>query len=175
MRDDAHLHVDVTRYDCDTAGMESRNIAESIKAARLALGWSVEEAARRADMSRITWKRIEDGQSVHDTSLSKAQKAVDVPQPLSVRYDYTPPPRPLDHYTTAELIAEVEQRFAELALELHSVGRPAMASRQEGQDEVLEPMSPQQRRDELKRRRNEPTDLSTRRAMNGDRAESDQE
>lgn len=44
-------------------------IAARVKAARLARGWGREKAAREADVSSITWKRVEDGLTVRDTSL----------------------------------------------------------------------------------------------------------
>lgn len=129
-----------------------------------------------------TLRRIEDllGWPVNycDKILSDphANLAPGVPRVLAEQYGYDPPPRALDSYTTAELLHEVEQRFAETALELHAFGRPAMSAHQEGPDEVLEPMSPQQRRDELRRRRDdEPTNFASRRAQNGDTGASDQE
>jgi hypothetical protein len=57
-------------------------------------------------------------------------------------------PRSLDEYTTEQLLDEVSLRYASLALELHNLSdRPVMVRRQDGPDEVWEPMSPAQRRE----------------------------
>lgn len=68
---------------------------------------------------------------------------------------FIPDPRPLDAYTTTELLREVEDRYNELAFELHTLGRPTMTSRQEddGMTTVLEPMSPADRREVIRRER----------------------
>jgi hypothetical protein len=61
----------------------------------------------------------------------------------------TGPPRPardLDEFTTEELLDEVNLRYSSLALELHNLGHPTMTMRQEGPDEVWEPLSPAERR-----------------------------
>ena len=55
-------------------------------------------------------------------------------------------PRGLDYYTTEQLLDEVNLRYASLALELHNLGRRTMVKRQDGPDEVWEPLSPADRR-----------------------------
>jgi DNA-binding XRE family transcriptional regulator len=52
-------------------------IAERVRRARVEKGWSKEEAARKAGISAITWKRIEDGLNVHDGKLSAATRLLD--------------------------------------------------------------------------------------------------
>lgn len=42
-------------------------LGERVEQARILAGWSKEHAAREAGISAITWKRVEDGLSVHDT------------------------------------------------------------------------------------------------------------
>lgn len=49
--------------------LDRARIAEAVKAARVARGWSKEEAARQAKISSITWKRVEDGLRVQDVKL----------------------------------------------------------------------------------------------------------
>lgn len=41
-------------------------LGRRVKTARLKRGWSKEQAAREAQISAITWKRVEDGLSVQD-------------------------------------------------------------------------------------------------------------
>lgn len=69
-------------------------LGNQVRDARVAKGWGKEEAARQAGMSSITWKKVEDGKSVHDTSLAQVLQAVglgsdspaDTPTPaISVR------------------------------------------------------------------------------------------
>lgn len=47
----------------------SLRLAAAVKDARLTLGWSKEEAARRAGISSITWKKVEDGKPVQEHKL----------------------------------------------------------------------------------------------------------
>lgn len=51
------------------------DVSDMVKAARKRLG--MEELARRARISPITLKRIEDGEPVRPTSLAKVQLALD--------------------------------------------------------------------------------------------------
>lgn len=46
--------------------MNIDELAKAVHEARLARGWSVEEAARRAGINRVTYKRIEDALPVQD-------------------------------------------------------------------------------------------------------------
>lgn len=61
----------MTGNDWHHAGMElsEQEWAAQVKSARLERGLSKEAAARLADISTITYKRIEDGLPVRDTSL----------------------------------------------------------------------------------------------------------
>ena len=43
-----------------------RQLGARVQAARVDKRWSVETAARRAEISRTTWKRVEDGDGVQD-------------------------------------------------------------------------------------------------------------
>lgn len=81
-----------------------------------------------------------------------ADPAPDMPPELTERFEpFMPEPRPLDAYTTAELLQEIEDRYDELSLEVHSLGRPAVTSRQEGTRTIIEPMSPAARREAMRR------------------------
>lgn len=71
----------------------------------------------------------------------------EVAQPLQRRGIPPEDSRPLDDFTTDELLAELRLRFAELSLELHTPQRPTMTERQNGNDTTLEAMSPTQRRE----------------------------
>lgn len=51
-------------------------LAKAAEAARLAKGWSKERAAREADVSSITYKRVEDGQRVQDAKLAAITRAL---------------------------------------------------------------------------------------------------
>lgn len=55
---------------------ERRRLGKRVAGARIEKGWSKEEAARKAGMSSITWKRVEDGLNVHDTSLATVLRTV---------------------------------------------------------------------------------------------------
>lgn len=57
---------------------ERRELGQRVEAARLARGWGKERAAREAEISAITWKRIEDGLTVQDAKLAKALAAVEI-------------------------------------------------------------------------------------------------
>ncbi|PVA72310.1 XRE family transcriptional regulator [Mycobacteroides abscessus] len=55
---------------------ERGKIAAQVTAARIERGWGKEEAARRAGISSITWKRVEDGLAVHETKLRAIEAAL---------------------------------------------------------------------------------------------------
>lgn len=55
----------VKNYDTD----ELARIGSAVEQARLDRGWGKEEAARAADISSITWKRVEDGLGVRAAKL----------------------------------------------------------------------------------------------------------
>lgn len=48
----------------------------ALEQARLDRGWSKEEAARRANLSSITWKRVEDGLKVQPNKLRAIERAI---------------------------------------------------------------------------------------------------
>jgi transcriptional regulator with XRE-family HTH domain len=52
------------------------SLAYAVRAARLANGWSKEEAARRAGVSSITWKRVEDDLPVQEHKLNAIGEAL---------------------------------------------------------------------------------------------------
>lgn len=54
---------------------ERGRIAIRVTTARVDRGWSKEEAGRRASISSITWKRVEDGHTVHETKLRAIEAA----------------------------------------------------------------------------------------------------
>ena len=54
------------------------HIAKVVQQGRLRHGWSKEEAARKAGISSITWKRMEDGLTVQDEKLTAALRVVGV-------------------------------------------------------------------------------------------------
>src|SRR5690348_4837197 len=120
MRVSDYLHVGVTGHACHALRMDIDELASAVKDARLERGWSVEEAARRADMSRITWKRIEDGQPVRDTSRRTVEKLLGIaderPSVLDVAAgiaeissdDLNPE---LSDYTDQELLDEISGRM----------------------------------------------------------------
>lgn len=72
--------LDVTGSDWHYLGMEEterEELARNIKAARLHLAWSKEKAARAAEVSVITYKRVEDGLPVQDAKLNAIMRALD--------------------------------------------------------------------------------------------------
>ncbi|WP_074329660.1 helix-turn-helix domain-containing protein [Mycobacteroides abscessus] len=54
-------------------------IGGAVEQARIERGWGKEAAARHAGISSITWKRVEDGLSVRDTSLRAIEKTLGWP------------------------------------------------------------------------------------------------
>jgi len=58
---------------------ERRTIAGVVREARIARRLDKEPASRAAEVSSITWKRVEDGESVRDASLSKILASLDLP------------------------------------------------------------------------------------------------
>jgi ribosome-binding protein aMBF1 (putative translation factor) len=58
--------------------MDVEALAPKVQQARLARGWSKERAAREAQVSSITYKRVEDGLRVQDANLAKVLHALDL-------------------------------------------------------------------------------------------------
>lgn len=56
-------------------------VAAAVLSARLEAGLSKEAAARKAEVSTITYKRVEDGLAVRDSSLAKIGSALGVDAP----------------------------------------------------------------------------------------------
>lgn len=57
---------------------ERQRIAALVQSGRLSQHWTKEEAARRAGVSSITWKRVEDGLTVRPDKLAAVLAVVDV-------------------------------------------------------------------------------------------------
>lgn len=57
---------------------DASQLATIVRERRLDRGWGKEEAARRAGLSSITWKRIEDAERVQDASMAKALAVLDI-------------------------------------------------------------------------------------------------
>lgn len=55
---------------------EREKLGQDVAAMRVQRGWSKEEAARRAGVSSITWKRVEDGLRVQDAKLGRVVQAL---------------------------------------------------------------------------------------------------
>lgn len=61
----------------DDYSAEQRDlIAAAVEQARLDKGWGKEEAARHANISSITWKKVEDGRRVQTTKLRAVEIAL---------------------------------------------------------------------------------------------------
>ncbi|MFC6129805.1 hypothetical protein [Mycolicibacterium llatzerense] len=58
---------------------ERRRIAEVVKSARITRNLDKEPAARSAKINSITWKRVEDAESVRDASLGKILSSLGLP------------------------------------------------------------------------------------------------
>lgn len=54
-------------------------IGHAVAAARVQRTWGKEEAARAAEISSITWKRVEDGHRVQDIKLRAVERALGWP------------------------------------------------------------------------------------------------
>lgn len=69
-----------------------QDVAIKVEAKRRMLGWSKERAAREAEISSITWKRIEDGLPVQDVKMDAALRVlgINVSDPAEER-PVTPP------------------------------------------------------------------------------------
>ena len=88
---------------------ERTALGARVKKARIAARMGKEDAARRAGISAITWKRVEDGFPVHDVSLAAA---LGVLEP-----DTQPPVAPADVRTASDddLLAELTYRLKRYA------------------------------------------------------------
>lgn len=63
---------------------QRQQVARAVKARRLDRGWSVASAARRAEIDRVTWQRVEDARPVQDVKLRQVQTL------LGIEDDQTP-------------------------------------------------------------------------------------
>lgn len=76
-------------------------LAKAAEAARLAKGWSKERAAREADVSSITYKRVEDGLKVQDAKLAAIKAALGLDDPT--------PAVPVGAGVDPEVLAELQE------------------------------------------------------------------
>ena len=53
-------------------------LGQRVARARMARGWSKEQAAREARISSITWKRVEDGLGVQDVKRAKVLEVLEL-------------------------------------------------------------------------------------------------
>jgi transcriptional regulator with XRE-family HTH domain len=51
-------------------------LAERVRRRRLALGWSIDEAAERGSMSPTTWTRVEEAKKVRDLTYAGIERAL---------------------------------------------------------------------------------------------------
>lgn len=95
---------------------DRKRIGLEVASARTRRGWGKEKAAREANVSSITWKKVEDGMPVQDASLAVVLAAVgfelagDVLVP-KVQPSTVVPAAPED---LATRVARLEQRVSEL-------------------------------------------------------------
>ena len=86
---------------------ERKELGARVLDARLAAGLDKEPAARAANVSSITWTRVEEGEPVRDTSLAKVLRVIGrLDQPREVAASS------LASIPDAELLAEIARRFA---------------------------------------------------------------
>lgn len=95
---------------------ELRTIASAVRRARIAQKLDKEPAARAADVSSITWKRVEDSESVRDASLGKILDSLGLESADHVlgRAERPAPTPPrivlLSQVPTLELVDEIRRR-----------------------------------------------------------------
>lgn len=105
------------------ADMNIDELAKTIQRRRLDKGWSVEEAARRAGINRVTYKRLEEGLPVQDVKRRAVENLFGMgeEQPNDfdgagaaeiIERDLNPD---LAEFTDHELFEELERRLLLLA------------------------------------------------------------
>lgn len=62
----------------DRERVDWKHLGREIEARRVQLEWSKEEAARKAGISSITWKRAEDGLGVQDVKLAAILRVLEI-------------------------------------------------------------------------------------------------
>lgn len=113
--------------------MDLAELGTAVRDRRLARKWSVEEAARRADINRVTWKRIERGLGVQDAKRAAVLGVLDLDDgvPASLPSDVMDQTitilreqlnRDLAKFTDHELHEELGIRMALLAAKLRAAG-----------------------------------------------------
>jgi hypothetical protein len=144
------LALGMSRFVWHTAAMNIEDLAETVRAKRLANRWSVQEAANRARVSRITWKRVEDGLPVQDVKRRAVEDLLCIGEPLGQlsaaeaaaagelgRHDLNPD---LAEFTDQELLDEVAGRLLLLAARLQAAGGVdvlAFSSEQDGSRRIV--------------------------------------
>lgn len=106
--------------------MQRTTLGEAVTLARLDNGWGKEEAARQAGISSITWKRVEDGQSVQDVKLRAIEVALGWPPGAADRI--------ADGDTTDGLVPSAEHRVQKLRAEMGRLNPLALRILEVAQD-----------------------------------------
>jgi len=125
--------------------MSIEELAAAVRERRLARGWSVEEAARRAGINRVTYKRIESGLPVQDVKRRAVEEALgidDAPRPEVNRSDAGDVARlaaaelnpDLAEFTDQELLDEIAARFMLIAGRLRENSGPDLLAVTIGKD-----------------------------------------
>lgn len=103
----------MTGDDWHTGGMNTEErvtLGMRVNAARRAKGMDKEPAARDANVSSITWTRVEEGDPVRDTSLAKVLRVVG----LSIQPEATIPVT-VGELSDDDLLAELTYRLKRYA------------------------------------------------------------
>ncbi len=66
-------------WDMPRDAADLQRLADAVALRRTALRLSVDEAARRAQMSNTTWHRVEDAAGVRDTTYARVDEVLDWP------------------------------------------------------------------------------------------------
>lgn len=100
---------------------DRRRIAQKVRRARVEKNLDKEPAARAAKVNSITWKRVEDAESVRDVSLGKILRSLGLPDADAILTEdaqlsgegqlAAAVPVPLHAATTDELLEEVRRRI----------------------------------------------------------------
>lgn len=94
---------------------QRRQIGRAVSRKRMDAGLDKEDVSGRAKMSSITWKRVEDGDPVRDSSLGKVLRVigVDLDEVLSDDQVDSRPAVFLDEASDDDLVKELAKRLAE--------------------------------------------------------------
>lgn len=87
-----------------------QRFADAVRATRNDIGMSVAKAAKAADIDRVTWKRVENAETVQDTKLRAVERLIGFTVDMAEGHEFDTAPPAVGSLTDVQLLEELLRR-----------------------------------------------------------------